>query len=173
VLQPGDILTWYGKTQHEGLRGVLGQVQDLRDFVIKEGVKHGAVYAATNGFGVAAAWLLRNAGRTTLSAESVSRLLPRGHVFESHAHEWFGVMKKGWQPTDAQVDEWMDICERVARSKRTFDHTLKGGSRVTGHFAYVDGKPFVVYFYEGTDIVATAIIPRGDQLSNILREISR
>jgi hypothetical protein len=43
VLQPGDILTWYGKTQHEGLRAAIGRIQDLGEHIVKQAASEGAM----------------------------------------------------------------------------------------------------------------------------------
>src|SRR5262249_10106262 len=101
-------------------------------------------------------------------AQSLKRALPNGHVFDSHAHEWFGLAcREGWRPTARQIKEWLDLIEHVGRSKNAFKWSLHG--RITNaHLAKVNGKWFVVQYYEDSGVLASAFMPKGDQLANML-----
>jgi hypothetical protein len=100
-------------------------------------------------------------------------MLPGGHVFEKHAHEWFGVQKKGYRFTVRQVQEFVDVIQRVGRSDNVFPHTLRGGSEAVGHLAHVDGRWVVVFYYKDTGLIAYMAVPSRGQLIGYMDAIRR
>jgi len=111
------------------------------------------------------------APKGTLVGESLNRALPGGHVFDRHAHEWFGV-KSGdaFRPSVSQVKAWQDLIERVGRSGKSFEWSV-GGDATVAHLAKVDGKYFVVQYYKDTGVLASAFVPKGIQLQSMLKAL--
>ena len=123
------------------------------------------------GSGCVAVGDLLYAPKGSLVGESLERALPGGHVFDRHAHEWFGVSSSAaFRPSAAQVRAWQDLIERVGRSGKTFDWTI-GADKTVAHLAKVDGKYFVVQYFKDTGVLASAFIPKGRQLPAMLRAL--
>jgi hypothetical protein len=100
--------------------------------------------------------------------QSLERALPGGHVWSRHAHEWFGLANRLDHPSARQVEEWVNLIERVGRSKNTFAWT-SGAHETVAHLAKVDGKWFVVQYYKHTGVLASAFIPNANQLAAMFR----
>ena len=108
-----------------------------------------------------------------LVGESLNRALPGGHVFDKHAHEWFGIKSRDvFRPSAAQVKAFQDVIERVGRSGKSFEWSVQGDATVA-LLAKVDGKYFVVQHYKDTGVLATAFIPKGSQLRAMLKALRR
>jgi Domain of unknown function (DUF4157) len=88
------------------------------------------------------------------------------HSFDEHASIWFGrnVTKKTHLPI------WRKYIEIAQRSGKVFPSSLRGRD-VVGHLSRIEGKWFAAYFDLETGELATAFMPRGEQLSTILRLI--
>jgi hypothetical protein len=106
-----------------------------------------------------------------LVGDSLNRALPGGHVFDKHAHEWFGIKSRDvFRPSAAQVKAFQDVIERVGRSGKSFEWSVQGDATVA-RLAKVDGKYFVVQHYKDTGVLATAFIPKGSQLRAMLKAL--
>jgi hypothetical protein len=104
-----------------------------------------------------------------IAAKEFERIMPGGHVFERHAYQWFGLADaQSFRPTAGQVQQWLELLVRVGRSKNSFEWTL-AGTKTVAHIAKVDGKWFVVQYYKDTGTLASAFMPMGEQLQNMLR----
>jgi RHS repeat-associated protein len=136
------------------------QIEGLAKFVRDD--------AVTAGLGVLAQ------SRGLLTGKSLERALPGGHVFDRHAHEWFGVKSAAEfraGVSAAQIKEWRSLIEYVGRSRITFEWTL-GRTPTIAHLAKVQGKYFVVQYYKDTGVLASAFVPKGEQLAGMLRALA-
>lgn len=93
------------------------------------------------------------------------------HSFDSHATQWFGrrVSK------ETHLGKWQNLIERAAQSSQVFDWSTRG-SQTTAHLARIDGKYFVVQFFKEGDRageLATAFVPRSDQLTAMLKALGK
>jgi hypothetical protein len=86
------------------------------------------------------------------------------HSFDRHAAQWFGRTVS----RETQYAAWRELVERVAASKQTFPWSV-GAARTIGHLGKVEGKYFVVQFFEETGELATAFIPNASQLREMLK----
>jgi hypothetical protein len=116
---------------------------------------------------IAAAITRRGGRKAAEEAPVILGKITRGeleHSFDSHALEWFGrvVSKK----THMQL--WRELIERVARSKQVFRWSLKDAATVA-YLGRVEGKYFVVQFFEETGELATAFVPSTSQVQRMLR----
>jgi hypothetical protein len=144
----------------------------------KVGIKAASKKAATGGLKVGLGVIahmrgvsraLAGRGLRKLLAESpafVRRITEAGlnHSFDRHAAEWFGRAVA----RDTHYAVWRELIERVAASKQVFRWST-GPASTIAHLGQVEGKWFVVQFYEETGELATAFIPNSSQLEAMLR----
>jgi hypothetical protein len=93
------------------------------------------------------------------NSHSITRVSPRGHVFDSHAHEYFLVERQGWRPTENQIAEFRGAVQYVWRGNQTFRHSL-GTDEVIGRMARLpNGRMFAVFEYASAE--NSGEFPRG------------
>jgi Domain of unknown function (DUF4157) len=86
------------------------------------------------------------------------------HSFDRHAAQWFGRAVS----RQSHFGFWRELIERVALSGQTFPWSV-GAARTIGHLGRVEGKYFVVQFFEETGELATAFVPNASQLREMLK----
>jgi hypothetical protein len=112
--------------------------------------------------------IARRGGRKAVEEAPVllGRITQEGlkHSFDRHALEWFGrhVGK------ETHMHLWRALIERVARSKQVFRWSV-GDAATIAHLGRVEGKYFVVQFFEETGELATAFVPSRSQLQRMLQ----
>jgi hypothetical protein len=112
--------------------------------------------------------LASRAGRKGLAVSPglVRRITKAGldHSFDRHAAQWFGRVV----PRDTHLALWRELIERATRSTQVFPWST-GAAKTVGHLARIDRKYFVVQFFEETGELATAFVPNGAQLREMLK----
>lgn len=102
--------------------------------------------------------LVHNAGCANITEAGLA------HSFDRHAAQWFG-----GQPTKAgQMAEWQGLIERTAGSSKVVPWS-SGSTLTNAHIARIDGVYFVAQFDRGSGDLVTALVPKNDQLSAMLR----
>ena len=89
-------------------------------------------------------------------------------TFDKHAAEWFGRVVS----RETHYAAWRQLVEQVAVSKQIFAWST-GAAKTIAHLGRVEGKYFVVQFYEETGELATAFVPRPHQLRAMLKVLRR
>jgi hypothetical protein len=86
------------------------------------------------------------------------------HSFDRHAAQWFGRTVS----RNTHMVAWRELVERVAASSQTFPWST-GAAKTIGHLGRVEGKYFVVQFFEETGELASAFVPNSRQLREMLK----
>ena len=88
------------------------------------------------------------------------------HSFDRHAAQFFG--RSVTRETHFQL--WRGIVERAAQSSQVFPWTL-GANKTIAHLATIEGKQFVVHFFEESGNLASAFVPTSKQVRAMLKLI--
>jgi hypothetical protein len=144
---------------------------------VKVGIKAAGKKAATGGLKVGLGVIAHMRGVSrALAGRGLRKLLAKSgfvrriteerieHTFLEKAALWFG------RPVSKTRDwvAWRQLIEYVANSKQVFRWS-SGAHSTIAHLGRVEGKWFVVQFYEETGELATAFIPNSSQLEAMLR----
>lgn len=89
------------------------------------------------------------------------------HSFDKHAVEWFGRTVS----RETHLPLWRSMIERVTTSKQVFRWSLRGEATIA-HLGRVEGRYFVVQFFESTGELASAFAPKPNQLGQMLKAAS-
>jgi hypothetical protein len=148
--------------------GIIGRVG------VKSLGKKAAVKGATVSLGVIArmrgvsrALIGRAARKGLVEAPSFVRRITKAgldHSFDRHSVQWFGRVVS----RETHFTAWSKLIERVSASKLIFPWSV-GASKTIGHLGRVEGKYFVVQFFEETGELATAFVPNSTQLREMLK----
>jgi hypothetical protein len=117
--------------------------------------------------GVSKALFGRAARKGAAEAPGLVRKITKAgldHSFDRHAAQWFGRAVS----RETHLAAWRELVERVAASKQTFPWSV-GAAKTIGHLGRVEGKYFVVQFFEETGELATAFVPNAAQLREMLK----
>jgi hypothetical protein len=153
---------------------IVGKVglKALGKFVVKAEVKEGFRIAAGSipKLRAVSAALIGRAGRAASKKlpTIVERITIGGleHSFDSHAAQFFG--RSVGRATHFEL--WRKVVEQGAKSSLVFPWTLRG-SRTIAHLATIEGKQFVVHFFEETGELASAFVPTTRQVRAMRRLI--
>ncbi|MGE6761489.1 DUF4157 domain-containing protein [Corallococcus interemptor] len=119
--------------------------------------------------GVSKALASRAARKGLAAAPGLVRKLTKAgldHSFDRHAAQWFGRVVS----RETHLGLWRELIERAMQSSKVFPWST-GASKTVAHLARVDGKYFVVQFFEETGELATAFVPNAAQLREMLKLI--
>jgi len=154
---------------------VVGKVglKALGKFVAKGGSKEGFKVAASaipRLRSVSQAMIARAARAATKKFPTIARNITiegLNHSFDRHAAQFFG--RTVSRETHFQL--WRGLVERGVQSTQVFPWTL-GANRTIAHLTFIEGKPFVVHFFEESGNLASAFVPSAKQLRSMLRLIA-
>ena len=154
---------------------IVGKVglKALGKFVAKGGGKEGFKVAASaipRLRSVSQAMLARSARAATKKFPTIARnitLEGLNHSFDRHAAQFFGRTVN----RETHFALWRGLVERGAQSSQVFPWTL-GVNKTIAHLTFVEGKPFVVHFFEESGNLASAFVPSGRQLRSMLQLIA-
>jgi len=116
--------------------------------------------------GVSAAMLRRATRAAAKEVPNIARRVTTdglNHSFDRHAAQWFG----GTVRRETHFEAWRQLIERAMTSSNVFPWSL-GASKTVGHLAQIEGKFFVVHFFEETGELATAFVPSQRQVTQIM-----
>ena len=154
---------------------VVGKIglKALGKFVAKAGGKKGFTVAAAaipRMRRVSQAMLGRARRAASKQLPTIARKITEERLiktFEDHAAEFFGRSVR----RTTHFELWRQMIERAARSTQVFPWSVKGNNTIA-HLATIEGKPFVVEFFEETGELATAFVTGPRQLRNMLKVIA-
>ncbi|WP_314906609.1 hypothetical protein, partial [Propionibacterium acidifaciens] len=90
------------------------------------------------------------------------------HSFDRHAAQWFG----GDPQFSTHGEAWQQLIERATQSTKIVPWST-GGSETVAHIARIEGKNFLVQYYQETGDLATAFVPNNRQVSEILERLGK
>ncbi len=154
---------------------VVGKVglKALGKFVAKGGGKEGFKVAASaipRLRSVSQAMIARAARAATAKFQKIARNITiegLNHSFDRHAAQFFGRTVS----RETHFELWRGLVERGAQSTQVFSWTL-GANKTIAHLSFIEGKPFVVHFFEESGNLASAFVPSAKQLRSMLRLIA-